>query len=203
MPLTGGEFLQQLRLRDPKTGVLVSNIINGVNFMASHLGIDPTGKLAAPDPIASVQVQPGPDMVHVTLTDNSQVKKNVNYFVEHSTDSGATWHVSHLNASREAVLPLPTHDGNGNLYNYQFRGYSQYVGSDAQSEKAVFGGKYTPTNVNLTGTAHMTLLPAVGSGTAAPNGEQGGQGLGSDLIRPPQGPKRPSLNNPVASGTTS
>jgi hypothetical protein len=141
-------------------------------------------------------------MVHVTLTDNSQVKKNVNYFVEHSTDSGATWHVSHLNASREAVLPLPTHDGNGNLYNYQFRGYSQYVGSDAQSEKAVFGGKYTPTNVNLTGTAHMTLLPAVGSGTAAPNGEQGGQRLGSDLIRPPQGPKRPSLNNELTNASS-
>jgi hypothetical protein len=201
--LAGGEFLQQLRLSSPKTGVLLDNIIDGVNAMAAHLGVDPTGKVDPPDPISSIQVQPGPDMAHVTLTDNSTVKKGTNYFVEHSVDGGATWHVTHLNASRGAVLSLPTKNAAGTVYNYQFRGYSQLLGSDAQPTKIVHGGTYTPTLVQLTGTAKMDLLPSTGSGTASVNGEQGGQGLGQDLIRPPIGPKRPNLNSPTPGGTTS
>jgi hypothetical protein len=201
--LAGAEFLQQLRLNSPKTGVLIDSIIDGINNMAAHLGVDPTGKVDPPDPISSIQVQPGPDMAHVTLTDNSQVKKNVQYFVEHSVDGGATWHVTHLNASRGVVLSLPTKNAAGTTYNYQFRGYSQLLGSDAQPSKITHGGTYTPTNVQLTGTAAMDLLPSTGSGTASVNGQQGGQGLGTDLTRPAIGPKRPNLNNPVPHGSAS
>jgi hypothetical protein len=73
--LAGAEFLQQLRLSSPKTGVLIDSIIDGINNMAAHLGVDPTGKVDPPDPISSIQVQPGPDMAHVTLTDNSRSRK--------------------------------------------------------------------------------------------------------------------------------
>jgi hypothetical protein len=201
--IAGAELLQQLRLAQPKTGLLIDSLIDGINSMAAHLGVDPTGKVAPPDPISSIAVAAGPDLMHVTLTDNSQVKKGTNYFVEHSVDNGATWHVTHLNASRGVVLALPTKNAAGTKYNYLVRGYSQLPGSDAQPSKITHGGTYTPTNVQLTGTAAMDLLPSTGSGTASVNGQQGGQGLGTDLTRPAIGPKRPNLNNPVPHGSAS
>lgn len=192
--LSGDEFLQDVRLRDPRTGLLFQRIINGINNIANHLGVDPDGKVEPPPPHAALNVQPGQDMAHVSINNPAPLNKNIQNFVEWSNDSGFSWHVEHLNAQNEKVLTLPTKNGDGTkTHDYIFRSYSQYLGSDAQGTKTYLGSATNPTVVNLTGTAQMDLLPAVGSGTAAPDGQQGGQGLGTVLNRPAQGPKRPAL----------
>jgi hypothetical protein len=186
-------FLREIKSRDPHLGMLLEDLFNGVDGVSNQLGVSPTHKVQPPDPIKAINVKAGTDHVHVTLTDTSQVKKGVNYFVEWSANdpSFANPHVEHLGASRGRMLALPAKDDGNTPINYYFRGYSQYPGSDAQPNRIVNGGPYTPTAVQLTGASKMTPLASKGSGTAAPDGSQGGKGLGTDLQRPPQGPKIP------------
>jgi hypothetical protein len=190
--LDGSQFLNEIRNRDPHLGKLLEDIIDGVNGVANHAGFDPTGKVQPPDPLAAINIAAGTDHVHVTLTDNSKIKKQANYFVEYSVNdpSFSNPHVEHLNASRGRVLALPAKDSNNAAISYYFKAYSQYPGSDAQSKHAFFGGRFTPTAVQLTGSSKLTLLPSPGSGTGLPDGSQSGSGLGKVLERPPAGPKR-------------
>lgn len=192
--LDASQFLNEVRNRDPHLGKLLEQVIDGINSISDHAGIDPKGKTQPPDQHQSLNVAAGSDHVHVTITDNSQVKKNVQYFVEWSANDPAfgpgNAHVEHLNASRERVLALPAKDGNGVQIQYYFKSYGQYFGSDAQSKHTFFGPRFAPTPVTLTGASQLTLLPAVGSGTGRPDGSQSGAGLGFDLQRAPQGPKR-------------
>jgi hypothetical protein len=186
-------FLREITSRDPHLGMLLEDLFNGVDGVSNQLGVSPTHKVQPPDPIKAINVKAGTDHVHVTLTDTSQVKKGINYFVEWSVNdpSFANPHPEHLVAGRGRMLALPAKDDSGVRINYYFKGYSQYAGSDAQSKHAIFGGQYTPTPVQLTGNSQMTPLASKGSGTAAPDGSQGGKGLGTDLQRLPQGPKIP------------
>ena len=198
MALSGGQFLQDLRLESPRAALLLERVINGLNTISDHLGVDPTGKAEPPNQIPSISVMPGPDMVHVTLNDTSPLHKNEQNFLEHSVDGGLTWHMNHLGASRGINMPLPTMNSGGTTYNYFFRAYKQRLGSDAQSEHTYLGSAVSPMTVNLTGTAKMDLLPSAGGGTAPPNGQQAGQGLGTALSRPAQTQKRPNLNSNAA-----
>lgn len=188
-----GQFLNELRAKDPHLALLLEKVVDGVNGVSNHLGVDPTGKVQPPDPIQAINVKAGDNHVHVTLTDPSTVRKGIQYFVEWANDpSFANPHVEHLGAARGKMLALPALKDDGVTPNqYYFRSYSQYHGSDAQSKKAVLGGQYTAAPVTLTGASKMTPLVSQGSGTAAPDGSQGGQGLGTNLQRLPQGPKIP------------
>lgn len=195
--LTGGTFLQQIRLMNRDTALLFERVINGVNNMANHLGVDPQGKVDAPAQHSALTVTPAAtgDMVHVSINNQSAVKKNVQNFVEHSNDGGLSWRVDHLGASNEKFIPLPTFKADGTTkQSYIFRSYPQYLGSDAQAKHTYWGSQVKPTPVTLNGTAAMDIPSAVGSGTAAPNGQQGGQGLGTVLNRPAQTTKRPNVN---------
>lgn len=186
------QFLTQIRNAWPRLGLLLGDLIDGINGIANHLGVDPEGKVQPPDPHQAVNVVAGTDHVHVTITDNSQVKKNVQHFIEWSVNDPSFQfpHVEHLGASRERVLALPAKDGGGNVISYYFKTYGQYLGSDAQSRHTYFGSKLNPTAVNLTGASQLTLQSATGSGTGRPDGSQSGAGLGTVLQRPAQGPKR-------------
>lgn len=191
------QFLKEIRNRDPHLGMLLDNLIDGIDGVANHLGVDPTGRSEPPPPLQAINVSVGDNMMHVTLTDNLPVKKNVNYFVEYATNpSFANAHVEHLGASRGRVIPLPALTSGSVQQTYYARAYSQYLGSNAQSKHAVFGGQYTPTPIQPTGTAKLDLLPSTGSGTAKSDGSQPGQGFGTDLTRPAIGPKRPAAPNP-------
>ena len=193
--LDASQFLNEIRNKDPHLGKLLEQLIEGLNGISNHVGVDPTGKVAPPDPHQALNVVAGTDHVHVTITDNSQVKKNVQHFVEWSTDPAfgpGNAHVEHLGSSREKVLALPAKDGTGAVIQYYFKSYGQYLGSDPQSEHKFFGTPLAPTPVTLTGASQLTLLPAVGSGTGRPDGSESGSGLGIVLERPPQGPKRPA-----------
>lgn len=190
--IDGSQFLKELRSRDPHLGLLLEQIIDGVNGIGNHAGIDPLGKTEPPAPLQGINIAAGDSHVHVALTDHSPVRKNVQYFIEWSKDpSFATRHVEHLGASRERVLALPAKDGSGNPQQYYFRAYSQYLGSDPQSEHAVYGGKYTPTAVTLSGASQLDLLSPTGSGTGLPDGSGQAAGLGEVLERPEAGPKIP------------
>lgn len=190
--LDASQFLNEIRNKDPHLGKLLEQLIDGLNGVANHVGVDPTGKLEAPDPHQALNVSAGSDQVHVTITDNSEVRKNVNYFVEWSANDPAfaNPHVEPLGATRGKILPLPAKDGSGVPIQYYFKSYGQYTGSDPQSEHTFFGPKFAPTPVTLTGASTLALLPSTGSGTGKPDGSQSGSGLGHVLERPPVGPKR-------------
>jgi hypothetical protein len=190
--LDASQFLNEIRNKDAHLGKLLEQLIDGLNGVANHVGVDPTGKVKPPDPHQALNIAAGSDHVHVTITDNSKVKKNVNYFVEWSANDPAfaNPHVEALGPSRGKVLPLPAKDGGGVPIQYYFKSYSQYPGSDPQSRHTFFGPKFAPTPVTLTGASTLALLPSAGSGTGKPDGSQSGSGLGRVLERPPGGPKR-------------
>lgn len=162
---------------------------DGVNNLGQQLAAEPVGLAQAPPPLEGVNVKTAGEMVHVTLTHNVPIQKNIHYHVEYDTDpSFPAPHVAHLVGSRGTVLNLPTNDDGGTAHNWYFRGYPQYPGS--QPAAPVNFGGIVPTAVTLTGSTNLTLLPSTGSGTAAANGQQGGWGIGKTNTRGPIGPKR-------------
>lgn len=185
-------FLNEIKNRDPHLGFLIESLFEGIDGVGSQLGVATKGFLQPPDPIKAINVSAGSDHVHVTLHDPSPIRKGVQYFVEWATNPAfAGAHVEDLGASRGKVLPLPAKDGSNNQITYYFRGGSQLHGSKPQPIRAVFGGKYTPTPIVLTGSSKLALLPSQGSGTAPSDGSRPGSFLGTDLQRLPVGPKVP------------
>lgn len=217
--LEGGQELSQIAQKDFNNGSLLQRIIEAVNTLARNTGSAAVGKLPPPAPVDSIQVQGTQDnstnthtcpseIMHLTLTHNQSVDKHVNYFSEIDTNPAFTApHVIHHGTSRSAFIPLPSQDSEGNPQTYYLRSYPQYNGSDAQ-KPTVFGGLAAPLKIQMTPPTvtvvvnnvpstttyslpnKTTLLTSKGSGTAAPNGSQGGKGFGTDLTRPAPGPKR-------------
>ena len=190
--IDSNQFIKEIKNRDPKLGLLLETWFDSWNTSLNHLGMSATGLHQPPDPVAKLNIAAGSDHVHVTLTDGSEIKKNVNYFVEYSVNDPtfSQPHVEHLGASRGRVIALPAKDGLGAVQNYYFRAYSQYMGSDPQSKHAYWGTIGAPTAVTLTGSSQLTLLPSMGSGTGRADGTQGGSGIGAVLTRPSIQPKR-------------
>lgn len=156
-----------------------------INQIGQNTASDPTGTLPAPNPLASVNVaSDGGNLVHVTLTDTNVLQKNTSYFIEHADNPAfANAHQEHLVASRGRILNLPQGT-------YYVRGYHQPFGGKP-SKPVNFGGT-VPTPIVITSGSTLSLLPSTGSGTAAPDGSQPGQGLGIFLSRPAPQPKRTS-----------
>jgi|ERR1700722_4571572 len=182
MPIDGGQFLDEMRSKDPRLSLLLQRIIDGVNQTANSLGTDSSGHIAPPAPPSAINVAAGSDHVHVTVSDHTQRSRALNYFVEYTAGDPNFLqpHVVQLGASRGTILALPAKDGTGATQSYYFRSYSMYPGSQTASPKIVHGGTYTPMPVTLTGSSQLTLLPSTGSGTAPSNGQRGGKGFGTD-----------------------
>ena len=197
--LTGGQELTRIQQEDFNYGNLFQRIIEAVNNLSINLGASAVGKNTPPDPVDSIQVKGSAannihtspsEILHWTMGHNQSVQKGVHYFSEVDTDSNFPQpHVVHHGTSRTGFLHLPALDDNGNVQTYYLRSYAQYPGSDASPIK-VFGGMAGATKIQMTGASKMSLLSSTGSGTASPNGTQGGQGFGSFLTRPAPGPKR-------------
>jgi len=190
--IDSSQFLKKIKNASPMLGNLLEDWYNQINTTFNHAGFDTKGFVQPPPPIAGLNVSAGSDHVHVTINDQSQVKKNVRYFVEYAVNDPtfAQPHVEDLGASRGRVLALPAKDGHGTVQKYYFRAYGQYGGSNPQTHQVYFGTKYVPTAVQLTGASTLTLLPSQGSGTGRADGTQGGSGIGYVLTRPPVQPKR-------------
>jgi hypothetical protein len=168
----------------------LQQIEDGVNNLGQQVAAEPVGFSQPPAPLQSVNVKTAGEMVHVTLTHNVPITKNIHYFVEYDTDPNFPQpHVIHNGTSRTiAPFTLPSKDDGNNPVSYYFRGYPQFPGSHPAAP-VNFGGT-SPTAVTLGGTTQMTLLPSTGSGTAAANGQQGGYGFGKTNTRGPIAPKR-------------
>src|SRR5665213_1297872 len=179
-----GNLLDKVAIDNPELSVLIQKITNFTNGLARNVANSGNGNFPTPPPIEALSVKASDGLVHVSLTHNAPIQKGINYFVEHSTDPNfAQPHVVHLGAARGTVLNLPAMNDAGTPTPHYFRAYAQYPGSKA-NDPVYFGGN-TPTPVSVGGTAQLTLLPSTGSGTASSNGQQGGQGLGTFLLRAP------------------
>lgn len=197
--LSGGRELVRLTQQDSFNGALIQRIINAVNTMATNIGVSTVGKLPPPPPIDSIQVngtQTGStltcpsEILHWTLTHNQSVQKGIQYITEIANEPNFLQpHVYDHGCSRTGFLNLSSLDNNGQAVTYYMRSYAQYHGSDAQ-KPTVFGGFNSATGIKMTGLSMNTLLASTGSGTAGANGQQGGKGLGSVLVRSAPGPKR-------------
>jgi hypothetical protein len=182
MALDLGNLIDRIKTKDPYSAVVLNKIADAVNNLARNVGNDSNGTIPAPPPLESLNVKAASGTVHVVLTHNAPIQKGIQYFVEHSTDvSFAQPHVVHLGASRGTVLTLPAKNDSGTDTPHYFRAYAQYPGSAATAP--IYFGDSTPTAVSVGGSTQLTLLPSTGSGTAAANGQQGGQGLGKFLVR--------------------
>src|SRR5713226_4924705 len=141
--LDASQFITEIKNRDPHLGLLLEQLFEGVNSISDHIGVDPKGKVRPPDPHQALNVSAGSDQVHVTITDNSKVRKNVQHFVVWSANDPAfgpgNAHVEDLGAQRGRVLALPAKDQNGAVISYYFKSYGQYIGSDPQSKHTYFG----------------------------------------------------------------
>ena len=160
--------LAQIKSDSPYVYEALTQLVNGVNAVGRATGVDPSGAIAAPSPIGSLNVTAADGIFDLAITDNSTVNRGIFYFAESDTTPAFSQpYVHFLGSSRNLRIAL----GNGTLY---WRAYSQYLGS-LPSPPITFGSP--PTAVAGGGTAAgPALQPSSGSGTAP--AQQGGSGFG-------------------------
>ena len=196
--LEGGQELSTISQKDFNHGSLLRRIIDAVNSLALNVGASAVGKLSPPAPVDSIQVagtQSGNtitcsnELLHLTLTHNSELQKGIQYIHEIGTDpSFLNPHQIDAGCSRSLFLHLPSKQSDGVTPQvYYHRVIPQYHGSDPQ-KPTVLGGLASPTQIVMTGNTATTLLTSQGSGTASP--QQGGKGLGTVITRPAPTTKR-------------
>lgn len=160
--------LAQIKSESPYVYEALTQIVNGVNAVGRATGVDPSGSIAAPSPIGSLNVLAAGGIFDLAITDNSTIHRGIFYFAE--SDTTPAFHrpyVHFLGSSRNLRVAL----GNQTLY---WRAYSQYLGSET-SPPVTFGNP--PTAVAGGGaSAGPALQPSSGSGTAS--GSEGGSGFG-------------------------
>lgn len=175
----------------PVFGQFLANALirlqDGANNIATQVGVDVFNTIPSLPPIQAVNVSSdGSNLVHVTITHNLPTQKNLKYFLEVASNPAfANALPEDLGSSRQRVLSLPQGT-------YYIRGYHQASGS-LPSKPVNYGGE-VPTSVVINTGSSVSLLASTGSGTAAPDGSQPGQGLGKFLYRPALGPKRRSVS---------
>jgi hypothetical protein len=201
--LQGGRELNYIAQRDVYSGSLFTRILDAVNTLAKNAGVSAIGKVSPPPPVDSINVSgpvpsggiqsiPNSEILHWTIQHNQSVSKGIHYFSEVDTSPAFTNpHVIHHGTSRSGFLSLPTNNGSNVKQTYYLRSYAQYPGSDP-TPPSVFGGLAGPYGIQMGGSSQTSLLPSTGSGTARPNGSQGGQGFGEVLTRPAPQAKRQS-----------
>jgi hypothetical protein len=197
--LEGGRELSFINIRDSYAGSLFDRIIKAVNSLAKNSGVAAVGKVSPPPRVDAISVQgtlvgntltAPSEILHWTLTHNQAVSKGIHYISELDTDpSFPAPHVIDHGCSRSAFLHLPTNNNSSIKQTYYLRSYAQYPGSDP-AKPTVHGNLGGAIGIQMTGASNTTLLSSAGSGTAAPNGQQGGHGLGKVLDRPAPSPKR-------------
>jgi hypothetical protein len=179
--LDGGRELSEIEQRDPSAGRLFRRIIEGVKTLATNTASSATGEVAAPPPLAGINVSVSStgELMHVTLNHPGQVQRNGRYFVEVHTDPafGSPVVIKDAGASRTLEpIHLPTQNESSVAHTYYVRAYSQNPAGQP-SDIVVAGGASSPTPFTMNGTSKMNFAQAQGSGTG-PNSGQGGQGLG-------------------------
>lgn len=160
--------LAQIKSDSPYVYEALTQLVNAVNAVGRGTGVDPSGSIAAPSPIGSLNVTAADGIFDLAITDNSTLNRGIFYFAESdATPAFSQPYVHFLGSSRNFRVAM----GNQTLY---WRAYSQYLGSET-SAPVSFGSP--PTAVTGGGTATgPALQSSSGSGTAS--GSQGGSGFG-------------------------
>jgi len=160
--------LAHIKSDSPYVYEALTQVVNGVNSVGRATGVDPSGSIAAPSPIGSLNVLAQDGIFDLAITDNSTLNRGIFYFAESDvTPAFSNPYVHFMGSSRNLRVSM----GNQTLY---WRAYSQYLGSDT-SEPVAFGTP--PTAVVGGGTATgPALQTSSGSGTAS--GSEGGAGFG-------------------------
>lgn len=190
-----GRLLAQLRPRDPFTAEALQHLQDAVNRLADSTAASPIGELPPPPPVDSISVKgtlvnnvltaPG-EILHVVHTHNAPINRNIRYLTEIDTDpSFPAPHQILDTTSRSGFVHLPANDDANQPVAYYLRVTPQYPGS-TPARPTVYGGSQGPTQILMTGTTRMSLLPSQAGGTARPG--QGGFGLGPVRSRGPVGP---------------
>jgi hypothetical protein len=163
--------LASIKNESPRTYEAIKQVVSAVNSIGRATGVDPSGSIAAPDPIGGISVVAADGIFDLAITDNSAVHRGIYYFAESDTSPDFTApHVYFLGSSRNLRVSL----GNQTLY---WRAYSQYLGSQPSAPVA-FGAP--PTAVVGGGAAGPPLQTSSGSGTAG--GQAGGSGFGKNTV---------------------
>src|ERR1700688_44147 len=160
--------LAQIKSDSPYVDEALTQLVNGVNAVGRATGVDPSGSIAAPSPVGSLNVTAADGIFDLAITDNSTLNRGIFYFAESDTaPSFPQPYVHFLGSSRNLRISM----GNQTLY---WRAYSQYLGSEP-SEPVTFG---TPATAGTGGgtAAGPALQTSTGSGTAS--GSEGGSGFG-------------------------
>src|SRR5579864_5241055 len=169
--------LAQIKSDSPYVYEALTQIVNGVNALGRATGVDPSGTIAPPAPIGSVNVTAADGIFDLAITDNSAVNRGIFYFAESDVTPAFSRPIVHfLGSSRNLRVML----GNQTLY---WRAYSQYLGSDP-SAPVNFGTPATAVSGGGTATGPQ-LQASSGSGTAP--GTAGGSGFG-ELTQSVSGP---------------
>jgi hypothetical protein len=155
-----------------RIGEAISDHLIGTNNIAAQLATDPNGKDVVPAKVSGVQAQHlGNGLVDVAITDNSDIARAIDYYVEYDTSPNFTANPiqRYLGPVRNGSVTLP----NGTWY---VRALSQYRFGGPPSLPVSF-----PQPVVVTGSAALPLLASQGSGTGLPR--QAGVGAGKTLSR--------------------
>lgn len=183
----GDDLLAQIESENPKLGQYLRYHIKAINNLAQNVGALPNGFVPPPDPPQGLVInKQGDENVQFTVQHTSPIQKGVEYFTEIATNpSFSNARVEHHGTSRSPVstLFLPTKDSSGATHNYVARSYAQMPGGQRSG--------YSPViPFTMTGTTQADHTPSTGSGTAAADGSQPGQGWGNNLQRPAVAVKR-------------
>ena len=185
----GGELLTLIENENPRLGQLFRRYEKAISTLSTNTGASATGYVPPPDAPQNVIVNKiGDEHLQITVEHTSPVNKGIEYFAEISTQGpGINPRVEHLGASRAPANPifLPTKDLSGNTHQYHLTVYAQQPGSPPSNVHV-----YSGNPITMSGTTEADHTPSTGSGTAAPNGSQGGSGWGKVLQRPAPAPKR-------------
>jgi hypothetical protein len=162
--------LAPLKDRDPYLYETLVKIVAAVNSTSQRAGVDPSTPAPAPPQIASIGVQAANGWFDISISDPSNNRPGLFYFVESDTSPAfSSPRVYFLGAARNLYIQL----GNQTLY---WRGFSQFVGS-LPSAPVTFGSP--PTAVAGGGVSGPTPLPSQGSGALSNGLARGGNGFGT------------------------
>jgi hypothetical protein len=191
----GDDLLTHIETKlDPKLGQLLRRyIIPAINNLGDNVGASPNGFVSPPPPPQGVTINKiGPENLQFTVQHTSPIPKGIHYFTEMVSTTANTQpsfvgaRVEHHGTSRSPISTAfcPTKDSSGNTHNYYFRSYAQMPGGQRSGYSPVVGP------ITMSGTTEADHTPSTGSGTAAADGSQPGQGFGNNLLRPAPAAKR-------------
>ncbi len=77
--------LAQIKSDSPYVYEALTQLVNGVNAVGRATGVDPSGSIAAPSPIGSLNVTAADGIFDLAITDNSTLNRGIFYFAESDT----------------------------------------------------------------------------------------------------------------------